>query len=104
MPDTFQPVARVSDIPRKQTRSFGVGDSRILIAHTSDGFFALADACTHADSRLSHGRLRGCRIVCPLHGAAFDVRDGRVLKGPATRPVPSYPLRVVDDRLEVSLP
>jgi 3-phenylpropionate/trans-cinnamate dioxygenase ferredoxin subunit len=103
MPQSFQPVARLSDIPRKQVRSFAIGDDLVLIAHTPEGFFAVQDECTHAETRLSHGRLKGCRIICPLHGASFDVRDGSVLRGPATAPLRSYPLRIVEDMLEVDI-
>ncbi|HZX22030.1 MAG TPA: non-heme iron oxygenase ferredoxin subunit [Woeseiaceae bacterium] len=103
MVESFHPVARVSDIPKKQCRSFTVAGSDIVVAHTKDGFFAVADLCTHAETRLSQGRLKGCRIVCPLHGAAFDLRDGRVVKGPAMLPVRPYPVRIVGDMLEVSV-
>ena len=34
------------------------------------------DNCSHADTPLSEGRLRGYGLTCPLHGASFDVRDG----------------------------
>lgn len=103
MAESFHPVARVSEIPRKQCRSFNVAGSDVVVAHTPEGFFALADLCTHAEARLSQGRVKRCRIICPLHGAAFDLRDGRVVKGPASVPVQSYPVRIVGDMLEVSV-
>ncbi|NBC21987.1 MAG: Rieske 2Fe-2S domain-containing protein [Gammaproteobacteria bacterium] len=103
MAESFHPVARVSDIPKKQCRSFRVGESDVVVAHTADGFYAVEDLCTHAEARLSQGRVKRCRIVCPLHGAAFDLRDGRVVKGPAIAPVRCYPVRVVGDTLEVGV-
>jgi len=59
--------------------------------------------CTHALTRMDEGRLRGVRLICPLHGASFDIRDGRVLGAPASRPLPSYGVRVVDGVIEVAL-
>ena len=103
MAESFHPVARVSDIPKKQCRSFRVAGSEVMVAHTTDGFYAVEDLCTHAEAKLSQGRLKGCRIVCPLHGAAFDLRDGQVIKGPASVPVRCYPVRVVGDMLEVGV-
>jgi nitrite reductase/ring-hydroxylating ferredoxin subunit len=41
--------------------------------------------------------------MCPLHGATFDIRDGSVTGAPATRPIQSYPLRVVDGTIEVEI-
>ena len=68
-----------------------------------DGVFALDNICTHALARLSEGRLRGTRLICPLHGASFDVRDGRVLGAPATRPLATHALRIVDGGIEISV-
>ena len=57
------------------------------MCHTKSGVFALDNICSHAYARMSEGRLRGTRLICPLHGASFDVRDGRVLGPPATQPL-----------------
>jgi nitrite reductase/ring-hydroxylating ferredoxin subunit len=79
------------------------GGREIVICRTKDGIYALDNICTHAHARLNEGRLRGTRLICPLHGASFDVRDGRVLGAPATRPLCTHTLRIVGDRIEISL-
>jgi 3-phenylpropionate/trans-cinnamate dioxygenase ferredoxin subunit len=79
------------------------GEREIVICRTKDGIYALDNICTHAYARLNEGRLRGTRLICPLHGASFDVRDGRVLGAPATRPLPTHALRIVGDRIEISV-
>ena len=80
-----------------------LGEREIVICHTAEGVFAVDDICTHALARMSEGRLRGTRLICPLHGASFDVRDGRVLAGPATVPLPHHRVEVVDGRIEVEI-
>jgi nitrite reductase/ring-hydroxylating ferredoxin subunit len=75
----------------------------IVICHTREGVFALDNICTHAHTRMCEGRLRKTRLICPLHGASFDVRDGRVLGPPAVVPLPTYPVRVVNGTIEISL-
>jgi nitrite reductase/ring-hydroxylating ferredoxin subunit len=52
---------------------------------------------------LSEGRLRGTRVICPLHGASFDVRDGRVLGAPAERALAVHELRIVGGIIEIAL-
>jgi nitrite reductase/ring-hydroxylating ferredoxin subunit len=79
------------------------GEREIVICRTKEGIYALDNICTHAYARLNEGRLRGTRLICPLHGASFDVRDGRVLGAPATRPLSTHTLRVVGDRIEISV-
>ncbi|MCS6946247.1 MAG: non-heme iron oxygenase ferredoxin subunit [Steroidobacteraceae bacterium] len=75
----------------------------IVLCRTREGVFALDDRCSHALARMSEGRLRGNRLICPLHGASFDVRDGRVLGAPATRPLTVHRVRIVGDHVEVAL-
>jgi nitrite reductase/ring-hydroxylating ferredoxin subunit len=80
------------------------GGRAILLCHTREGLFAVDDLCSHAEAHLCEGRLRGIRVTCPLHGAAFDVRSGAVLKGPARQPIRSYPVRHDGARVWVTVP
>ena len=102
-PDTFHRIAPVSDIPPGKMRCFDIEGTPILVCHTREGFFAVTNICTHAYAHLDEGRLRGFRLICPLHGAAFDVRSGDVLGAPATQALRTYPLRVTDEHIEVAL-
>ena len=40
-------------------------------------------------------------VQCPLHGSMFDLAEGRVLRGPATEPVPVYDARVTEGVIEI---
>lgn len=80
-----------------------VGGWQILLARSEGELVAINDRCTHAASRLSTGRIRRGAIMCPLHGARFDLADGRCIGGayPAVR---QFALRVVDGMVEVEVP
>jgi 3-phenylpropionate/trans-cinnamate dioxygenase ferredoxin subunit len=93
----------LADIPAGNMQSASAAGREIVICRTKDGVYALDNICTHAYARLSEGRLRGTRLICPLHGAAFDVRDGRVLGAPASRPLCVHSVRVVGERVEIRL-
>ena len=80
------------------------GGREILVCRTRDGVFAIDGQCSHAEARLCEGRLRGTRVICPLHGAAFDVRSGAVLRGPARQPIRAYPVRCDGARAWVTVP
>jgi len=96
-------LADVESIAPGWPHPFEAGGRHLVVCRSREGLFALEDRCTHAETPMSEGRLRGCRLVCPLHGAAFDIRDGHVLGGPATRPLECFPVRVVEGRVEVLL-
>jgi len=100
---SFVPVMTLAEIPQGSMQAKVLEGREIVICHTREGLFALDNICTHAHARMCEGRLRATRLVCPLHGASFDIRDGRVLGPPATVPLPTYPVRVVDGMIEVSL-
>jgi 3-phenylpropionate/trans-cinnamate dioxygenase ferredoxin component len=81
-----------------------VEGQRVLVCNVGGALYAIADACTHDRGPLGDGRLRGATVECPRHGARFDVRDGSVLAPPAVQPLATYPVRVVDGRIEIALP
>ncbi|MGE0581955.1 MAG: Rieske (2Fe-2S) protein [Steroidobacteraceae bacterium] len=99
----FEPVFALADLPPGRMRACTIGGRSVLLCHTKDGLHAVDNICTHAFAQLAEGRLRGHKLDCPLHGAVFDVRDGRVLKGPATEPLPVHHLRVNGGQVEVAL-
>jgi 3-phenylpropionate/trans-cinnamate dioxygenase ferredoxin component len=51
-------------------------------------------ACPHEQADLSRGHLSAGRLVCPHHAASFDLEDGSISSGWASRPLRIYPVRV----------
>ena len=72
------------------------GDTPILVLNHDGDLYALEDKCSHEDFELSAGNFDGAEatIECVLHGARFDVRDGRPLSAPAYEPVVKFPVKV----------
>src|SRR3569833_588840 len=99
----FVPLMPLADIPGGSMQSRILDSREIVICHTREGLFALDNICTLALARLCEGSLRATRLICPLHGASFDVRDGRVLGAPATIPLATRPVRVVAGPVEVAV-
>jgi 3-phenylpropionate/trans-cinnamate dioxygenase ferredoxin subunit len=99
----FQKALPLADIPQGGMRPVTLNGREIVICHTREGVFALDNICSHAHARMCEGRLRATRIVCPLHGASFDIRDGKVLGPPAVQPQPTFQVRVVDGTVEVAV-
>lgn len=93
----------LAQVPQGTMHALSVDGREIVVCRTKDGIHALDNICTHAFARLSEGRLRGTRLICPLHGASFDIRDGRVLGAPASKPLIVHEVRIVDDLIEVSV-
>jgi nitrite reductase/ring-hydroxylating ferredoxin subunit len=72
----------------------------VVLTRLRDGVVAYADRCTHRGAPLHEGTIaEGC-IICPWHESAFDLQDGSVRQGPASRPQASFEVRVVEGRLQ----
>ena len=99
----FHVALKLAELPPGSMRSCVIDGREIVVCHTREGVFALDNICTHAHARLCEGRLRATRLVCPLHGASFDIRDGRVLGPPAVVPMLTHAVRIVDGTVEVAL-
>jgi len=101
---TFYEIAKVTDLPPGERFFIEVGSAQIVIFNIAGQFFAIGDVCTHDDGQLGDGELEGYEVICPRHGAHFDVRTGKAVRLPAVRPTPFYPVRVVNDAIEIGIP
>jgi len=66
----------------------------ILVANVDGVLHAVDDTCTHEDSSLSLGCLKGELIHCTLHGSRFSVRTGEPMEEPATESLQVYAVKV----------
>lgn len=100
----FVEIAPVSELPNGERLFLEVGDRAIVIFNIADQFFAVGDICTHDDGPLGDGELEGFNIVCPRHGAEFDVKTGKAVQLPAVVDIPAYPVQVRDEMIFLGIP
>jgi nitrite reductase/ring-hydroxylating ferredoxin subunit len=90
----FVKVATIDEMAEERVKCVEVEGQKIALFDVEGAFHALSDTCTHRGGPLSEGELEGAEIVCPWHGARFDVKTGAVLGPPAPTGIRSYPVRV----------
>ena len=75
----------------------------IVVFNLEGELHALEDQCTHEEFELSAGEFNVAEgsIECVLHGARFDVRDGRALCAPAYSPAAHFPVKREHDAVWV---
>lgn len=91
------PVAKRDDIPPGTAKKVVVDGVEVLLCNVDGALYAVEDVCTHDGGPLDQGELQDCRIMCPRHGATFDVTTGAALTPPAVVPLATYPVRVEGD-------
>ncbi len=90
-----------SDVPVNSMYLYTVMGEGITVYHLAGDWYATADRCTHQDCSLSEGDIEENEIVCACHGGAFDIRTGVATRMPCIEPLETYPIRVVEGRIEI---
>jgi len=96
-------VAPLAEFGPGSVRLVTVGWTSIGVYNCGGELFALEDRCSHDDGPLCEGEWEEdtCRVICPRHGSAFDLRTGRPLSLPAFEPVETYDVVVRDGEVMV---
>lgn len=98
-------VAGVEDLPDRRPVRLVVNDGAVLVLKADDVIFAIGNQCTHQGAGLDRGvvKISGSvkTVTCPAHGSVFRLDDGKVMRPPATKPVPVYDVKVEDGRVFV---
>ena len=103
MSESWHSVIAETEFPTDGKLAARIAGWYVLIGRTEDGLHAVNDRCTHQAALLSAGRIRRGAIMCPLHGARFEMASGKCI-GSAYRDLRTFPLRVTDGTIEVCLP
>jgi 3-phenylpropionate/trans-cinnamate dioxygenase ferredoxin subunit len=96
-------VCPLVELPPGTHRVLGDAGPEGIGVYNCGELFAIEDRCTHDDGKLCEGEWEpaSCEVICPRHGARFDVRTGQALTLPAYIPVETYPVRVREDGMIV---
>lgn len=99
-PRAIQRRQVVVSLTRKELPAEGAlvyREARVALFNSGGELYAISLVCTHLGCTLNltdHG------LACPCHGSLFDLK-GRVVKGPAERPLPKMRVEERDGVIEV---
>ena len=103
--DGWTAIAAASELLEGKPIRVGVDDVEVLLVRGGETIFAIGNRCTHQGAPLDRGvlKIQGslATATCPAHGSMFGLLDGRVLRGPATTPVPAFEARIANDMVQV---
>ena len=96
-------VGTVGEWPENGGRTVTVGPRRIGVYRHAGQWYALKDACPHAGIGLARGPVAEGTVMCLGHGWRFRLADGTIERGPGGFSVPTYPVRVNGETVELGL-
>ena len=66
-------AASVSDLKDGEKEKISISGHEIMLARVGNKYYAINNRCPHLGGNLSHGKLEGTVITCPLHGSQYDI-------------------------------
>ncbi|MDA3934734.1 MAG: non-heme iron oxygenase ferredoxin subunit [Gammaproteobacteria bacterium] len=90
-------VAAIADLLPGEHKVVEAAEVDIAVFNIDGNYYAIEDVCSHDGSELTGGGMDGYEIICPRHGARFDVRSGMALTPPAYEPTATFPVKIEDE-------
>jgi nitrite reductase/ring-hydroxylating ferredoxin subunit len=85
--EPYVEAAKVNEIPSGKMKHIELNGKEIVVSNVNGKYYAMDDRCGHMNALLSMGNLSNDNLVtCPMHGARFDVTNGRKVKEPVLTP------------------
>ncbi len=99
----YKEVCRKSDLIENEVKSFKIEEREVMLLKSKGKIFCLDARCTHAGAPLAEGELIGEILTCPWHYSRFDIISGKVISGPATKPLKTYQVEEKDDLVLINI-
>jgi 3-phenylpropionate/trans-cinnamate dioxygenase ferredoxin subunit len=96
-------LCALADVASGRALRVELDEFDVAVVRVGDEVFALDDVCSHAEFPLTDGEVDGETIECSLHGSRFDLRSGKPLGPPATQPVRTFPVAVVNGDVYIDM-
>ena len=98
-------VCPVEELPPGEVKIVRAGELAIGVYNADGELYAIEDRCSHDDGPLAEGDWDPEELVaiCPRHGSRFDIQTGKALSLPAYLPVETFPVRVVEGIVKVTV-
>jgi 3-phenylpropionate/trans-cinnamate dioxygenase ferredoxin subunit len=100
----FVQIAEVNELPPGDRLFVTIDQAQIIVFNLAGILYAIGDVCSHDGNVLDDAPFEGQDVVCPRHGAHFDIRTGKAVALPAVVDIPAYPVRIRGTYIEVGVP
>ena len=92
-------LCSAADVPEGGVIKVEKDGLALAVFHLGDRFYVTDNNCTHGPGVMCEGEIDGEVVVCNFHNGAFHIPTGRVEKPPCTKPLRTYRVHIVDDKV-----
>ncbi len=100
---TYVPTISPDHLHDRETLRLQIDNEVMVLAKLEGNFYAFQEFCTHRFGSLSEGSFKDDQVQCPWHGSCFDLRTGRVTKGPAKVDLKSFPVQIREAKVCIGM-
>ena len=100
----FLAVAEVDEVGNGEKIFLEIDDFQIILFNIAGKHFAIGNLCSHDGEDLGEGDVEEHQVICPRHGARFDVSNGEAVALPAVENIPAYPVRIEGQEILIGIP
>jgi nitrite reductase/ring-hydroxylating ferredoxin subunit len=99
----FIRAASINDLKPGEKMGIVLKGIPVLLVNLDSEYYAIGGKCTHYGCMLKDGTLEGTKIRCRCHGSTYELTTGSVIKGPTTKPEPSYLVKIENNEIYVGV-
>ena len=96
-------IGDLEELRSRNVQCISVDQRQFVLIYYHQTFYALDNACPHKFASLCSGNLRGDQLVCPWHGAEFNIASGKSFSPLAPKGTNSYPVIIRNQSVFIDL-
>lgn len=100
-PTEWTDVTMIDELPDGELTRVELENAPVVLLRDGEYVYAASATCTHVGGPLDEGEHEGTCVTCPWHGSVFDLRDGRVVHGPAASAIQAYETQVENGTVQI---
>jgi 3-phenylpropionate/trans-cinnamate dioxygenase ferredoxin subunit len=100
----FVVVANSNELKNGEKLFLEIDDIAIILFNIAGKYFAIGNICSHDGEDLENGDVEAGQVICPRHGARFEISNGKVAALPAIEDIPSYPVQLENEEILIGIP
>ncbi|CAN5600655.1 hypothetical protein BH09CHL1_BH09CHL1_15550 [soil metagenome] len=103
VPEKWTNAVPDAELPEGKPMRIEIEGAPVMLVRQNGTIYATSATCTHLSGPLDEGEYdqQSCTVTCPWHASVFDVRNGAVIHGPATAPLPVYETRLEGGNIKI---
>ncbi|MDP4536988.1 Rieske (2Fe-2S) protein [Alkalimonas collagenimarina] len=101
---SYHKATTENQLKEGKSMALKINGYNILLCKFDGQYYAFKNSCPHQSRPMTNAKIKAGKLICPLHGAQFNLSDGASLGSLTKRPLTSYDILVGNNEVHIKLP